>query len=762
MEKNASFVPETRGVRKPKEAEMKITQVLPGCFHLQGEQEAALLSSPPEILKFLLRRKLPIPHVGIIPDTTHTRGVSKMAFEFLGYWFLFVEQGYQKGGKFRILGTPGACMRLYEILRLTLLGPSREEMKRWGLSKHRIEFLSKLSQGMALQKEGKVQQIEDFFEFVHFPEEAGGEAVPLFAQDDSIRVRRLGENRYEFSEGGNKTVLSAEEEGDVFPPLADLSNGVEKPEKFRLKVLGCYSGFDPEGPTTGMLLWVNANAFLIDVPAGIEHYLRQVGISRKQLTAVIQTHIHDDHSHLSELILSERVPLIITTREIFECAVRKAAHVLGESPEVLKAMVRFQEVIPGKNYEMFGARWEFFYTVHPIPTVGFRVAVKDESGKAHVLLHSSDMDNFKDMDRLVEKGALPAEYRDRMKKLVRGDEDLVTLDGGGGLIHGEPEDWAPFQERYPKTHFLFYHVNPAKVDTTRFQTAKPGWEKTLLSAGSFSPVVYSGVISALKLFQVKDPSWINVILTQGNVVEMDRNAEIVKKGQEGDAFYFVLAGNVEVYDTLEKRPTLLARLEAGDFFGEMSLINQAKRNATVVAATGAVLFRLPGDLFLEFVEKNDLKECFIQIWKRRPLISSVALFRDLTPRAKHEISLLAHPDRFKKGELIFRQGSKSDEFYILSSGKVEIFRVGDSGRKQVLAQLRAGDFFGENVALGYTDRRNASAKALSDVQALVLKGPQLRDLARKMPILRHQLHVVMKQRGVRSDILQRAVQIQLQ
>ncbi|HEY5037728.1 MAG TPA: MBL fold metallo-hydrolase, partial [bacterium] len=406
---------------------MQITSIAPGCYHLEGATASALLGSPPEILKSLLKQKKKIPHVGILPDVAHINGVSQMAFEFLGYWFLFVEQGYQLGGKFRILGTKGMCERLYDILRITLIGPSKNDLKRWGISKSRADMLTKMAEGMAIKKGDEVQQVEDLFEFVHLPEEEGEISVPVFSDSNDVMIKRLGGNRYEVSSRGRAQTIDLNFEGEQMPPLVDLTGEVEKPEALRLKVLGCYTGFDPEGPTTGMLLWVNGNGFLIDSPAGISKYLKQVGVAKDRLTAIIQTHVHDDHCALSELMLSEHTFTLISTREIYECTVLKVANIIGEPIDVVKSMMKFQEVIPGKIYHMYGATWEFFYTVHSIPTVGFRVTVTDEKGTPHTMLHSSDLDHFKGMEQLVQAGAVSQEHYDRMRNLVRGDERLAMI-----------------------------------------------------------------------------------------------------------------------------------------------------------------------------------------------------------------------------------------------------------------------------------------------------------------------------------------------
>jgi CRP-like cAMP-binding protein len=344
------------------------------------------------------------------------------------------------------------------------------------------------------------------------------------------------------------------------------------------------------------------------------------------------------------------------------------------------------------------------------------------------------------MDQLAADGWVSQDHVERMKALVRGNEELAMIDSGGGMIHGEPADWDQAIAKFPRTEFLFYHINPSKLDTAKYQVARPGWGKTFIPERQFPQSVFSGVTQALKLFQVKDLSWLNILLSQGNVVEMPAGSEVVKKGTEGDHFYFILSGTLDVLDPANDREPLLATLEGGDFFGEMSIINKSKTNATVLAKTPVILFRLAGDLFLEFVEKNELRESFASLWKRRPLISSVAIFRDLDPTAKHEISLLARNRVFTKDEVVFRQGSKTEDFFIISSGRVGISRKNDHGK--ILLE---------------TDKRNATATALTEVSTLIISSIELRELAKRMPILRHQLHLIMKKRGIPEEILERSV-----
>ena len=75
---------------------------------------------------------------------------------------------------------------------------------------------------------------------------------------------------------------------------------------------------------------------------------------------------------------------------------------------------------------------------------------------------------------------------------------------------------------------------------------------------------------------------------------------IIRRGERGDAMYFIASGAVEV----QRPEDEVVRLGTGDFFGEMALIMRRPRVADVVALSYCRLLMLPRDAFREFLRSH--------------------------------------------------------------------------------------------------------------------------------------------------------------
>lgn len=84
-------------------------------------------------------------------------------------------------------------------------------------------------------------------------------------------------------------------------------------------------------------------------------------------------------------------------------------------------------------------------------------------------------------------------------------------------------------------------------------------------------------------------------------VSFQRGTYIYREGDEADAVYFVLSGEVEVLRTVEKRAVRLAVVGRGNFFGETGVVRKQKRSITARARTDVTAIQVPGKRFLDMV-----------------------------------------------------------------------------------------------------------------------------------------------------------------
>jgi len=83
-----------------------------------------------------------------------------------------------------------------------------------------------------------------------------------------------------------------------------------------------------------------------------------------------------------------------------------------------------------------------------------------------------------------------------------------------------------------------------------------------------------------------------------------RGALIFSEGDAADSFYIVESGCVSAFCKDGERTKPLNRLHAGDCFGEMAILNQDKRSASVVAAEDSTLLRMSKESFLALTQEH--------------------------------------------------------------------------------------------------------------------------------------------------------------
>jgi HlyB family type I secretion system ABC transporter len=227
--------------------------------------------------------------------------------------------------------------------------------------------------------------------------------------------------------------------------------------------------------------------------------------------------------------------------------------------------------------------------------------------------------------------------------------------------------------------------------------------------------------------------------------------EIVREGNDADAFYILLSGRARVLKRTPSGEELpLNVLRSGDAFGETALLEGGHRTATVRCSSDVTVARLGREEFLGMVEANPGIRAHLDLFVRqRALHNFLHEFSELgnapLPALRALLDQL-HEHRIQKGETIVEEGDAGGPMYIIRSGKVRIYRA-DDGREKNLAFLREGDYFGERSIL-LSAPRAASAEALSDCELLALSPDALRGLMASFP----ELHRIVSERVAQYQV----------
>jgi putative peptide zinc metalloprotease protein len=110
-------------------------------------------------------------------------------------------------------------------------------------------------------------------------------------------------------------------------------------------------------------------------------------------------------------------------------------------------------------------------------------------------------------------------------------------------------------------------------------------------------------LAALPLFRGVGSAELDRLAARMLVTRYSSGDTIVEQGAEGNRFFVIVDGQVEVVRRDDDSEAVLAELGVGDFFGEMALIDRAPRSATVRALCPVETYTLTHDDFQRLLDR---------------------------------------------------------------------------------------------------------------------------------------------------------------
>lgn len=232
---------------------------------------------------------------------------------------------------------------------------------------------------------------------------------------------------------------------------------------------------------------------------------------------------------------------------------------------------------------------------------------------------------------------------------------------------------------------------------------------------------------------------------------------VVSEGEPGGSLFVLASGSARVFvEGPDRRHREVRRLEAGDFFGEISLLSGAPRSATVIAAAPCEVLELDRTTVAAIATREPSvrstieRFCLERSGSREERDARGALFRPSPELESGEFELPADAPAPSltaaaiaalvpyctviaraAGEPVFTRGDAGDCLFVVDEGEVEL----RFEHRRPVKRLGPGDVFGELALVSPGRRRTASAVAATPGRLIAIDREAWRRLTGERPDL---------------------------
>ena len=213
------------------------------------------------------------------------------------------------------------------------------------------------------------------------------------------------------------------------------------------------------------------------------------------------------------------------------------------------------------------------------------------------------------------------------------------------------------------------------------------------------------------MFSQLEESDLKIVIKAMSVRTYEEGDVVIKQGDDGAELFIVGAGTLVCTKLFEgqEEETFLKKYQTGEMFGELALMHNAPRAATIKSEKESTLFSLDRDTFNHIIKSATIKrrETYEEFLRKVDILSNLQEYE----RAK--LCDCLKSETFKKDDVVIKEGEPGEKFYLIQSGTAKATKKQDDGSESVVFEYGENDYFGE-LALINNDPRKASIVVTSD------------------------------------------------
>ena len=345
------------------------------------------------------------------------------------------------------------------------------------------------------------------------------------------------------------------------------------------------------------------------------------------------------------------------------------------------------------------------------------------------------------VDAFIRRGDLPSAVVATTLALDAGEDPKPLLERvAKAFAQGSPRvgEGTPAPPPFPHVPPL----SPALAQLSGDALIEQAEAALTLYLASDDPLPADAPLPLLPLFGALSKDALTQLLATIRVEEVSGESEIVRQGDLGNEAFVVARGLLKVVRREGGDETLLAQLGPGAIFGEMALMSEAPRSASVVALEPMQLLVLERTelerVAAQAPELGAELSAFCHARMATNLIRHARVLSSLPIESRGELLKVLPSRVFDPGETLISRGQVAHHIYLIASGSVSV-SVPEGDDRLVLATLGPGNVVGE---IAFILRRAASADVIAQhpTVAYELSEDALRKLMRSYPGLLIELY----------------------
>jgi len=202
-------------------------------------------------------------------------------------------------------------------------------------------------------------------------------------------------------------------------------------------------------------------------------------------------------------------------------------------------------------------------------------------------------------------------------------------------------------------------------------------------------------------------------------VKYFENVEVVRQGEQENYFFVVREGFLH----FQVDGVIGDDIGPGQSFGELALLYDSPRAASVICDFPCVLFRVDQKTFRYILHsQRELAE-----HDKRVLLEGVTFLKDLDETDLRRLADAMVPRRFAADEILATKGDPADTFFIIQEGKVRVTDFDAGLTRYQDHDLGPGDYFGETAMLK-DEQRKANFRGKSKGIVISIDKSRFREL----------------------------------